>query len=263
MSRVDLDTTRPPTLALLTCLWQRHALTDLVLGWYHRVQRELSGRCDLALLAVGSEGATSRSLAADNGFEYIEFPNSPLGAKWNAGLAALAEQRPDAVVISGSDDVLSVNLFERYAEAITSGTKYLGLHDMYFLDLLTRRFCFWPGYGPGPRQGDPLGLGRCLHVDLLDEVNWQLWDPHLNRSLDASMSKRLAPLLEDGDRWPSKILRCRQLGAGAVGMKSTVNIWSFFAVVRNCEVQYADVDSVLPELFPPDFIDTLWRIRES
>lgn len=263
MNRVEQGSEKPPTLALLTCLWQRHELTDLVLGWYHRVQRELAGRCDLRLMAVGSEGDTSRSLAESNGFEYVEYPNRPLGAKWNAGLAALADKRPDAVVISGSDDVLTVNLFERYVQAISTGTKYLGLLDMYFLDLLTRRFCFWPGYGPGPRHGDSLGLGRCIHADLLDEVDWQLWEPELNRTLDASMNERLAPLLEDGERWPARTLRCQHEGLGAVGMKSMVNIWSFYAVVRRIEAEYLDVDRVLPELFPADFVEALWRTRES
>ena len=247
-----------PTLGVLTCLWQRPALTDVVLRWYQHLKSDLSEQLDLELLAVGSEGAASRALAEDNGFAYVEHPNAPLGAKWNAGLAALRERQPDAVVIVGSDDLVSGNLFILYADRIARGCQYLGLTDMYFLDLASRRLCFWPGYPPGGRHGETLGLGRCLHADLLDVHDWRLWEDGLRMGLDGSMTRRLAPQLRaEPQRWNAVAFRCLDHGIGALDIKSGLNLWSFARVVGACEVQYMDFDATLCALFPEHLVEPI------
>jgi len=253
-----------PKLGVLTCLWQRHELTDVVLGWYGRLKGDLAPHLDLELLAVGSERETSRSLAERNGFAYIERPNSPLGAKWNAGLGAMEGLRLDAVVIVGSDDVVSGSLFRLYADAISQGIKYMGLADMYFLELASRTLCFWPGYPPGIRHRETLGLGRCLHVDLIQANQWQLWDNWLERGLDGSMTRRLAPMLTlDADRWRSKTFHCREERIAAIGLKSDVNLWSFPTVVGVCDVEYLDCEATLRELLPQGFVEDLTHLAGS
>jgi len=250
-----------PPLGVLTCLWQRHALTYLVLRWYLFLRADLADRLDLLLLAVGSEGATSRILAEASGFQYVEHPNSPLGAKWNAGLAAMRELRPDAVVIVGSDDVVSGNLFSLYADQIARGSRFMGLMDMYFLDLPTRRLCFWPGYPPGIRHGDILGLGRCLHAELLEANDWRLWEDGLDKGLDGSMNQRLVPQLRtEPRRWNAAVFRCRDHGIGALDIKSSFNLWSFPTVVSVCDVMYLDFDQTLSHLFPGHLVEAIRRL---
>jgi len=253
-----------PTIGVLTCLWQRHNLTDVVLRWYQRLREELSSELQLELVAVGSEGETSRNLAESNGFAYLERPNSPLGAKWNAGLGAMREFVPDAVVIVGSDDVVSGNLFQQYAAALSRGVKYIGIVDMYFLDLPRRTLCFWPGYPPGVRFEETLGLGRCLSAGLIEANHWQLWDNWLEKGLDGSMTRRLSRFVNcDPKRWRSLRLHCRGQGVGAVGIKSGTNLWSFHTVVGVCEVEYLDFDSTLEGLFPSDLVGEIRKLSGS
>ena len=93
--------TAAPRVEILTCLWRRHQLADIVLRHYAAVRDALAGTLTLGITAVGSEGAQSRDLAERHGAHYVEHANSPLGAKWNVGLRAVRELQPDAVVITG------------------------------------------------------------------------------------------------------------------------------------------------------------------
>lgn len=222
-------TQRKIRIGLLTCLWKRSHLSDFVLGYYDRARRHLADAFTLALYAVGSEGGASRSLAQQNGFRYVEHPNRPLGAKWNAGLQAMAHDDLDAVLIVGSDDLLGHSYLRIVAAGVEQGYALMGLKDMYVFELATLRLCYWPGYEMASyRAGEPVGMGRCIHRSLLDRVDWRLWEDALNNSLDGSMMRRLAPLLgSETSPHAIGICACRPHGLTAVDVKTDQNIWSF------------------------------------
>lgn len=211
-------------IGLLTALWRRPELSRFVLQYYNTI-RKAHGDIDLRLYAVGSEGQASRQVAESSGFSYVEVPNKPLGAKWNAGLSAMRGDDPDAVVIVGSDDILDTRYFDRLVELLEEGCHFAGLQDMYVLDLATLRCAYWPGYGPASgRAREPIGLGRFVHREILDAVNWRLWDENAPNMLDRSMYARLAPLLGSGSQ--SKLFNCRRDNMLAIDIKSDANMWS-------------------------------------
>ena len=79
-------------ILILTCLWRRHALAQRMFACA-RVAIE-STSLEVGLLAVGSEGRQTERLCEEAGAHYVEYPNAPLGAKWNAALSAAREYEP-------------------------------------------------------------------------------------------------------------------------------------------------------------------------
>ena len=216
-----------PSIALLTCMWKRPLLTELIFRHYAGLRENLQNILDLHLVAVGSESDASRELAQRHGFVYIEHPNSPLGAKWNRGMEAVRACGADAMLVVGSDDLIDENLFTIYAQRLIEGFLFVGLADTYFWDLASRRLALWHGYPP-PRRGEPIGLGRLIHRKLLSEMAWRPWADHLENGLDRSMMFKLAPLLEsqaDLDR--ITVLSCRQSEIAPVDVKTSENMWGF------------------------------------
>ena len=178
-----------PRLVVLTCVWQRRELTRIVLGHYQRLRRQLEGELDLQLLAVGSEGHQSRQLCETLGFRYVEHANSPLSLKWNAGVQAARALDPDALVIIGSDDLLSDGLLRNYVLKLEQGFDFFGFCDLHFLDLATARLGYWRGYQASTDAvavDSPVGCGRCFSRDLLNKTGWRLWPrrPQVDRFLD-------------------------------------------------------------------------------
>lgn len=229
---------------LLTCVWQRPALTAVFLDYYRRLQAELADRVELVLLAVGSEGKFSRDLCESHGFDYLEHPNSPLSDKWDFGLGRTREYDPDGVVIMGSDDFVTANLFSRYADLLDEGVLFMGLTDGYFFDLASRdSVIHWNGYGgligengmPN-RLGETIGMGRLLSAKLLEMLDYSIWGGlKIDRSLDRHMNRRLRSLgmlpVKYADKVPVEIdgkryyygqlgATMKDLGVAAVDIKS-------------------------------------------
>ena len=85
------------TVALITAVWKRHELTDLVLNRFKSIKNEIADEINLELIAVGSEGTASRQLCEKHGFTYIEQDNMPLNRKYNAASRLAKTFNPDAV----------------------------------------------------------------------------------------------------------------------------------------------------------------------
>lgn len=192
-----------PRLALLTCVWQRPALTEIVLGYYQGLQTRLADRLELILVAVGSEAEASRQRCERCGFEYHEFPNQPLSDKWEHGLQHIRRHQPDAVVIVGSDDLLSESLLRGYCELLDQGVLFCGLPDGVFFDLQQpAESVYWRGYGGKTsehgmpwRLNETIGMGRLLARPLLEYLDYSLWAGEgINKSLDARAKERVSAI---------------------------------------------------------------------
>lgn len=169
-------------IVVITTLWRRPEIAGLMLA---RLQKQ--GMC---VVAAGSEGETSRRLAEDHGAHYIEWENKPLGAKWNAALRAAKAFDPDGVVVLGSDNFVSSSLFSAWERGLATGIEYMGLIDGWMYMPADEKFVYWPGY-VGLRRNEPLGSSRCYSRELLDRVDWHLWEDHLDRNLDDSVTRFL------------------------------------------------------------------------
>ncbi|GAA3712472.1 hypothetical protein GCM10022421_19750 [Oceanisphaera sediminis] len=186
-------------IIMLTCIWQRHDLTRIFFNYYKELKQQLSSNLDLQIIAVGSEGEISKTLCEQGDAIYIEHPNEPLTAKWQAGISALESYDFDALVIMGSDDFISKDVFDIYLEKIKNNSLFFGFQDLYIYDTKQKNLIYWYGYGvtgdkksQPQRIGESIGLGRMLHRDLLEYLDFDLWKGfHANKSLDNMMKKRV------------------------------------------------------------------------
>ena len=137
-------------------------------------------------IVMGHEGE-AEEIAKEMDVEFIHIGNHPLGNKWNAGFAASRYYKADAVMFMGSSDWCS----DDYVESIKLHIKDFGMLGMlgcHFADVSDDiRLVHWKGYGPGQRYQEPIGIGRVLRADFLNEINWRPFDPRLNAGLDWSM----------------------------------------------------------------------------
>jgi glycosyltransferase involved in cell wall biosynthesis len=266
-------------IVILTCVWKRPELTKVVLSYYEHLKRELAGKINLELLAVGSEGDISRNLCQELGFDYLEYPNEPLSGKWEYGLNRCSDYDPDAVIIVGSDDIISQNLIEFYAGQIQEGLVFCGLKDGYFLDMINQKLYWWVGYGDKvdyKRVGETIGMGRCLSRTLLDKLGFSIWKGlDINRSLDRAMTTRLRELgLQFSEYYNSVIaqvegkiirighcgFRMADIGACAIDIKFSDNVTPverYFERDASVLVPQPDPWEVLQRYFPEQIIQQL------
>jgi hypothetical protein len=245
-------------------LWGRHEITALILRQWHYQILRLRGRVDVHLICVGSEGARSSALVSGyaDTMSYVEAPNDPLNRKWNKGIEVSRARNPDAVMIVGSDDLVSDSLHLTYAAKVQSGLKFFGLKDLYFLDAPTQRLGYWPGYGPQgqpQRAGEPVGLARCHSRALLDAVGWRLWpnDPARNTVLDLMSLQHLG-----AHGFTPTVFRMAELGAKAVDIKIGTGITGFDRIPYTRKQQGREAMAYLADLVDESGLQQLatqWR----
>lgn len=155
---------------------------------------------DLRAFIVGSEVDESQNMVeyafrGTPGFHYTEFPNQPLGRKFNAGVKMAQTIGADYVMILGDDAFCLPTVFNDLALAFSDGVKYIGCRDLYSWDYAMGFAHYWPGY-KGKREGEPIGSGRVIHSSLLDEFDWLPYDDLKNKNLDYSMTQRLGEMAD-------------------------------------------------------------------
>ena len=278
---------QPKTLVLLTCVWGRPQLTEIVLSYYQKLRTQLAGQVNLVLLAVGSEGNASRTLCESFDFDYVEHPNLPLSDKWEAGLKAARQFEPDGVVTIGSDDLVSASLFTRYNQLLDDGVFFCGLVDAFFLDLVERnKLLHWHGYGGlAQERGMPwrlnetLGMGRLYSRVLLDWLDYSLWNGvHVNKGLDGAAKRRLyglgmqpvlprhtTPLVYQGASYQFGQLayRMKDLDICALDVKSpAANVTQMASYNQHKEANTLRSDSwdFLMQVFPADTVEALKKL---
>lgn len=227
----------------MTAIWRRPALTRAVMEYYARAMERVK-TVELVGAVAGSEGDASRSIAEGAGWHYVEAENSPLGAKFNAALAAARELEPDAVVVIGSDDLLSDRVWTAYNACLGRGYPYAGLSDCMFYDLESRRFVHWLGYTC--RRPDPIGLGRMIAKPLLEAVDWRLWKDDVVRGLDSCMTSILRPYVQGST---VAMVSCAKSGIGAMDVKTDENVWTYDDMLTTGVVEEGDAEKAIKALF--------------
>ncbi|MFL2945241.1 MAG: hypothetical protein ACJZ33_04440, partial [Candidatus Poseidoniales archaeon] len=234
------------TLVMLTCVWKRPRLTKIVMNYYSKLKEEIKDTVNLEFVAVGSEGKKSRSICEDAGFHYYEYENQPMSEKWQHGLEMTKKYNPDAVIIMGSDDIITKEIIDFYIGKINLGYLLIGIKDFYIYESTLKKLAHWRGYGKlndAHRMDETIGLGRCLARPLLDKIKFDVWGGlKLKRNLDGAMTNRLkefgifpisednCPIINDN----GKLLRIGHVGyklnemnGFAIDIKSKTNVTNF------------------------------------
>ncbi len=164
-------------LGLLIALWKRPRLTRFVLEQWDRVRLALRPRgVDLVPLVVTTPGDPQHIPSL---WRRQAYSNEPVSNKHNAGLRAMRTLRLEAVMVSGSDDLVSIDWVRYAAERIQEGYDVVQHVGLYVYDQPSGRMLDLPLVNTG--------VGRTFSCDILEAVGWELWIPGRNRVLDNSV----------------------------------------------------------------------------
>tara|TARA_B100001248_G_C27395864_1_gene465501 strand:- start:2835 stop:3701 length:867 start_codon:yes stop_codon:yes gene_type:complete len=136
------------------------------------------------LLIVSSQ--KDKQFAIQNKVDWIYTDNKPLGRKWQIGLDECKKYNPNAVLINGSDDLLSTNWVKTcYHYIHNKQFDIVGKSNWYLLDLIEKK----PYKLMYKNANILLGAGRMISRNILDQINWNLFPLNLNRGLDNHCNK--------------------------------------------------------------------------
>jgi hypothetical protein len=157
-----------------------HGRTDLAAVCLTQLRRTCDALTDATAVVVADD--ENLDTAAALGFHVVEHPNTPLGAKWNAGYIAAADLGADYVIPIGSDDFVDHRLIEAQLEADgelrCSRLSAVVREDGKRLAVL--RITYDGGDGV-----------RVIPTGLLEPLGFRPCDDHRDRAMDTSMMLRL------------------------------------------------------------------------
>ena len=155
---------------------------------YHYAHIEIPNT-QIAVVAAGSEKEHSKRMAESAGAQYCETLNPPpqlmnlLPQKFNANLMAARKYRPDFVMLTGSDDLISAEWLDfGIKQMVDNNLDCVGLMDSYIAHAKTKEVMYWSGYW-GDRKGESIGAGRIVSRKILDKLNWTLWPTNDARTI--------------------------------------------------------------------------------
>jgi hypothetical protein len=209
-------------VTLVTCVWQRRALTRAFWFWLVWLRQYWRHQHGIVLEAVAAASdPLDADLASAFGVKVIRQENHPLGAKFNAALQAGAETDPDAVLIMGSDDFFCERVADYLADAVIR-RESVGPKDLYFADLPGGQMRYWKGYRVKSRHKEPAGCG-VLHLrEFLESVHWTLWDSTVHHGMDHSRFR----LLKERDAMPT-LFSVKELDGFFIDVKTETNLWTY------------------------------------
>jgi len=193
---------------------------------------------------VGSEGSVSRILARKNGFKYLEFENSPLNRKYNAGFLWAKAYHPNMVFFVDSDAILNKEYF-RAMKVRSESSSVVGLLDYYFLDPRKKKLGYWSGYPKGFRYGDVIGPGRCFSKRVLDKISWQI-QPDVQKTKSGNDWNCRKRLLSFGVK--IKGYKMAHIGCFGMDIKTDDNIYKWEKIKFAKVIEGAELTKLLGNL---------------
>lgn len=213
-------------IVIATMIWKRHDIFEI---WARGIKRlsENFPNVKIDVVVAGSEGQKSRSLVEKHRFRYIEAPNSPLGRKANLRLMACKELSPDYVLLTGSDNLFSDKYFSYILNLAKQGFDEIAPLDIYYYDTITKYAAYSNGYqnynkNIKHRRGEPIAPGRMLSRQVLDKVEWKLWDESEDKFLDKWPRENLKKIVTNYNYFS-----CRENGLVMCDIKSSINMTKF------------------------------------
>lgn len=186
-------------LAIVTAFHGRPEISEV----FHLGIRRLQARFDVRLFAAVTEGHVSNAVLCElTDTTYVWHDNVDLGAKHNAAMALARAWEPDAVMVLGSDDLVSGDYAMWVLEQVAAGAEYLypGAITLYS-----------PAMGMALKLEGPIqhhrtffGAGRVYSRSLMERMDWKPWsEVGQRKGLDNDSHFRVSFL---GGDPPAKVL---------------------------------------------------------
>jgi glycosyltransferase involved in cell wall biosynthesis len=168
-------------IVILIPVWGRHKVLRSVIASLKQQTMEATILCVVSNI---QDGRFCKSLGAD----ICHCPNSPLGRKFQSGVYEAKKYNPKALMILGSDDMLSYTYIEKTFKNIKKGYDFIGKNIWYIFSPPSETFLAKYVQKHAHRY---LGAGRTYSRRFLDKVGWRIFDPSKSAGLD-HLGERLA-----------------------------------------------------------------------
>jgi hypothetical protein len=208
-------------VVFITPFYKRLDLTEMCFSELKKQRR--------TMYAVGSEGNDSKELAEKYGVKYLEYPNNPVSDKHNALTGMLKDIEFDYAVLIGSDNFVSSNFTKELVKFLKAEkpdyTQFTGVYFYHQKDKVTT---YYEGF---------TGVGRCYSKQVLEALNYNLWENGLNFGLDGSSQKTL-----QSKGYKPTMIDMKQMGIEVLDVKYADSITPHEVVYKGEKVDSISID---------------------
>lgn len=229
-------------IALTTTVWGRMDVTIPVLKHYASLDPQGVTFSRSAVCSSHKEGERVEAL---DGWTSTYYPNEPLSEKHNKAFERAMRERPDAVCVVNSDDVLTEAYFENAVDCFAERCKVVRMLSSVMVDLPTGRAAYVPDSYPMS--------GIIMGAYVAHELDFRPWEGEpINKWLDG----RLAQNLQRIDPQAAGFKQQMQGKIQLCSLKSREQIWSYDDHIEQCDGPVQNVDATkylnlhFPELRP-------------
>lgn len=192
---VKLRNTNKFKVLFLTCTYKRPEITEIFVKSLEDIQKKTSNYFEFINVVVDSDESNLSVFKGNKNFIYHNHTNNPVSNKWNYGLSLCKNMEFDYLFVIGSDDIIDESLMVKYHDVMEDGYEYFGIEDLYFYDLYKKDLFYWGGYDKtSGRVGETIGLGRCISINIIKHLNFNIWVNGLDKGLDKSMESKIQPI---------------------------------------------------------------------
>lgn len=223
---------QPINLLVYLAVWRRPEITELCFMGIERMRKHPAYK--IQAFAVISE-AEMIPLCKKYNIDWFMTDNFPLGKKKNSGLKQVSNYQFDYLMEIGSDDLITDRMLNHYIPYLHKFA-FMGISDAAYIESETgecRRLI---------SNKSTYGAGRLIARNVLEQMNWNIWDNNLQRGLDNNSTLRIE----------SKGYKFHKLPAmevpGVIDVKSQENLWKFNYFLGE---QY-DINLIYKELSEPE-----------
>ena len=112
----------------------------------------------------------------------IHHVNLPLGAKWQAGVNAVAKMNPNPLIIVGSDDILIYNYVDMVLDKMKEGYDFIGTDAWYTFNVESGKL--YDNKYINRNENRPIGSGKAMSLKFLNDIRWKVFDATKAKGLD-------------------------------------------------------------------------------
>jgi len=119
-------------------------------------------------------------------YDYLIYPNDPLGRKKNAGMRHAMQWDWDYLIELGSDDIITDMIWLYYVKPFAEQWPIFGINNIYYYHPKQNKAVFMSGYAQD-HDGEPMPFGalRCIRRDVVEQC-MPLWRDTWNWSMDGA-----------------------------------------------------------------------------
>ena len=169
----------------ITANYGRPKIFKLFCAGVRRLREELNYNFPV----IVTSDIDDKEVCEEYGIKHYVQANNPVSDKFNTSCMRAKDLDVDYVVIVGSDDLIATNSMLTLWAEMKKGYDLIGITNVYFYD------------ANGPHKGKllqlkgtrMLGVCKCIHRRVLDEVGWKPWNKKKDWGLDSVAAKAISP----------------------------------------------------------------------